>query len=849
MGYNGRIFLSLLLISISFTEAFAQSQPPDSLKRPATDTISRTAEALEEPVKYEAEDSTVALPQQGKAILYGNAKVDYGSMKLQAAVMEIDYNTNIVKAYGRVDSTGKRKGNPTFKEGSETMEADTIKYNLKTKKGKIYNALTRQGELLVVGNEIKKDSNDVIYMKDMKCIPCQEEDARTAFRAPKAKIIPDDKIVTGPMYLEIGGVPTPLGLPFGYFPNTKKQHNGILLPTWGSSPQWGFNLKDGGFYWGINDKTDMIVRANIFANGSWGLSTENNYKVLYKHEGSVFLGFNQFNSGEKEIPDQFSKQRAYTVEWQHTQDNKSNPTMRFSADVNFRKNQEANKLVAINSAQFLQNTFQSNIVFTKTWRFGSLSLNGTHSQNSLNRIMDITLPSLTFNVNRFFPFKRQNAARQNVFDKIQMHYIMEARNTLTGHEDSIFMLPVKDRLRNGVRHSLPISTNFSILKYITATPAVNLTSVMYATHIQREYVGGISPVRTRTVNVPSAGYDASFSTAFNTQVYMDYIFRGNRIKQIRHLMIPTVSYNYRPDFGEGHFGFWRDYQVDSTRRMSRYSIFEGGIFNGPQMGKTNGISFNVNNNLEGKFRQNTDTGVTFKKVTLLQNLSMAGSYNFAADSFKLSDLRLNARTVLFRYFDVVAYSAMSPYRLQRTTNSSGTLLLQQSDQYLWEGGNRYLRFMEGNVSVGTALGSDMLEAMKNIRKPTSFSNAAERGGEVRTDDPPEKLPWTVRMSYNLQLTNPDDRRVQPTHAVNFSADMTPTRFWKVGVTSGFDFATRQLSYTRVTIYRDLKCWEARIDWVPFGIAKSYNVSLNMKMSMLSEFKIPRQRQWYDNAVE
>lgn len=813
------------------------------------DTLTDSGVQLEEKVRYEASDSVVAIPGEGRVFLYGDAWVEYGSMKMQAAVLEIDYSTNIVKAYGRNDSLGNRQGTPVFKEGSETMEADTIKYNLKTKKGKIYNALTKQGELLVIGNEIKKDSNDIIYMKNMKCIPCQEADAKTIFRATRAKIIPDDKIVTGPMYLEIAGVPTPLGLPFGFFPNTKKQHNGIVLPSYGYSPEQGFFLRDGGFYLGFSEKTDMTIRGDIYANGSWKLGAENNYYVLYKSRGRTFVSYTRFFQGEKEIPAEtpnepnaFRRNDAYVIEWQHTQDNKSNPSVRFSANVNFRNNQTFNRLTSVNSGQFLQNTFQSNIVFSKTWKFGVLSLNGIHSQNSLTKRMDLTLPALTFNVNRFYPFRRANVTRQNVFDKIQMHYVFEARNSITGHEDSIFTGDISERLRNGVRHSLPISTNFNILKYITATPALNLNSYMYTKSLRKDFVTdelGREAVIARTVDGGAIGYDANFSTSFNTQVYFDYVFRKGKVKQIRHLMIPTISYNYRPDFGQPQLGFYRQVQFDSTGRTQLYSIFEQGVFGGPAAGKINGLSFNLSNNVEGKFKQRSDTGVVFKKTTLIQNLGVVGGYNFAADSFKMQPLNISMRTLVFKYFDVVASSLFNPYELNTVTR-------RDRNVYLWQSDGRLARFSSGNIAVSTSLGSDMLQALKNIRRPSDQSNAAERGGEVRSDEPMEKLPWTLRVSYNLLLSNPDDRRIQPNHALNFSADMTPTKYWKVGVTSGFDFNTQKLSYTRVSIYRDLKCWEARIDWVPLGVQKSYMVSLNMKLSMLSDFKIPRQRQWFDN---
>jgi hypothetical protein len=831
-----------------------QTEPADTLKKVSTTTLSPTDDGLEDIVDYNADDSTVAIPGKGKVMLYGKAWVNYGTMKMQAGVIEIDYLTNVVKAYGGNDSLGNTVDRPVFDEGGETMRADTIKYNLKTKKGKIYNALTQQGELLVVGNEIKKDSDDVVYMKNMKCIPCQEEDARTAFRATKAKIIPDDKIVTGPMYLEIGGVPTPLGLPFGYFPNTKKRQNGIILPTYGYSPNMGFNLRQGGYYFGFSDKTDMVVRGDIYGNGSWMLGATNNYNVLYKCSGSTFFSYSEFHSGEKEIPNDerhlpnaYTTQRASAITWKHVQDNKSNPTLRFSADVNIRKNQAFNRLNAINSGQFLQNTFQSNIAFTKIWKFGSLSLNGLHSQNSITRRVDVVLPALTFNVNRFFPFKKNDGSKPDVFDKIQVNYLMESRNTLSGQEDSIFIMPIGPRLKNGIRQSLPISTNFNIFKYITATPALQLSSVIYDQTIRKDY----SPlhgetgaaVRTATINALAMGYDATFNTSFSSQVYFDYIFRGGGVKQIRHLMIPTVSYNYRPDFGAGKYGFWKDVQADSTGRIAKYSIFETGIFGGPPQGRVNGLSVNLNNNLEGKLKHKTDTGIVFKKTTLIQNLSLNGGYNFAADSFKMSPLLLSGRTVLFKYFDIVANFQFTPYEFDAVKYKRSPAGAYK-DEYLWQDG-RLARFESGNIAIVTSLGSNMLEALKKARQPTNMTNSAERGGEVRTSEPASALPWTVRISYNLVLRNPDDRKVQPTHAMNFSADMMPTRFWKLGVTSGFDFNTLQLSYTRLSLYRDLKCWEARIDWVPLGVQRSYSVSVNMKLSMLSDFKIPRQRPFYD----
>lgn len=824
----------------------AQSSQYDTLKKVSSDTLVSAdgAETIEEQILYTAEDSVVALPQGGKAILYGKAKVNYGSMNIEADFIEIDYNLNLITAYGKKDSLGKNVGTPVFKDGSQTMEAEKIMYNLKSKKGKIFNAWTKQGELLVYGNAIKKDSLNTIYFKNMQCILCQDADARTIFRATKAKVIPDDKIVTGPMYLEIGGVPTPLGLPFGFFPNSKKQHNGILMPTFGNSPERGFNLRQGGFYWGINDKTDMIIRGDVYANGSFALYTTNDYNILYKSTGAVNLSYSKINNGDKDIPATFNEQTAYSIKWSHAQDNRSNPSVRFSSNVNYVKNQTFNRLNAINTGLFLQNSFQSNVNYTKTFKISSLSVNATHNQSTLGyRPVDITFPSLTFNINRFFPFRRENAVKQNVLDKIGVNYLLTAQNTLSGYDSTIFKGNIIDNMKYGVKHSLPISTNFNILKYITVSPAINLSSVMYTKSVQKQFVSNYGDtsrdtVLTKTNNGLVAGYDANFSTAVNTKLYFDYMFRKGKVKQIRHLLIPTLTYNYRPDYGAAQYGFWKKVQTDSLGNKKDYSIFENGIYSGPQQGKQNALGINLNNTFDAKLKQNTDTGMTFKKVSLLQNIGITGAYNFAADSFKMSAIGITARTVLFKNININANSSLDPYVY---SGAAG----KDINTFAFQKGSKWARLTNANFAVSASLSSNMIEAAKKLRQPPVATNGAERGAENDLN-PKEKLPWNLSVSYNLALTNTNNKRLQPTQTLNFSGDLMPTKYWKVGVTSGFDFIHQKISYTSFNIYRDLKCWEARIGWVPFGINKSYNFSMNLKMSMLSEFKIPRQRSWFDN---
>jgi lipopolysaccharide assembly outer membrane protein LptD (OstA) len=823
--------------------------PGDSIKTVAIDSLDDNddTDPLDHPIIYNARDSIRYETKGQKIYLFGDGYVKYEDMELKAETIEIDNENNLITAYGKTDSLGKRVGNPVFKEGSTELVSDKIIYNLKTKKGKIYNIKTKEGDLILKGSEVKKDSNNVVYMKNLECIPCQYEDARTIFKAKKAKIIPDDKIVTGPMYLEIGGVPTPLGLPFGYFPNSKKRHSGILIPFYGNSDALGFYLKDGGFYWGINDQTDMIIRGDIYSNGSWGLRTTNNYNVNYKYNGILDLGYSEFRTGEKEIPLTYAKQKDIAINWRHTQDQKNNPTIRFSSDVNIRTS-KYNKYNAQNTGQYLSNTFQSNINFSKTFKIGTLGVNARHDQNTQTKIMNISFPELTFNVNRFYPFKKETRIKQNPIDKIGISYLLEARNTLSGADTAIFKGNIGDSLKYGFRHSLPISTNITLFRYFTLTPALNLSAVMYTKTTRKELDESTNRIVKTTDQNFKTGYDANFNTSLTTKLFMDYLFKSKRVKQIRHLLIPTLAYTYRPDFGEEQYGFWKDVLSDTTYRYTnKYSIFENNLFGGPAQGTQNSLSVNLSNNLEAKVRKATDTGFVFNKVTILQNLSFGGSYNFAADSFQMSLISMTGRTKIWKYFDLVFGSTFDPYHTvtRSVTDRYGieTLSTYRTQEYQFTSNGKLLKFTTGNIALNAAFSSNMVTS--RAKKP-DLTNGAERGAvNTNTAQAQERLPWNLNIYYNVTYTKILNKVVD-VQTLNFSGDVSVTKFWKLGVTSGYDFTNRNLSYTSLNLYRDLKCWEARIDWVPFGFRKSYSLTINLKTSMLSDAKIPRQRQWYDN---
>lgn len=813
--------------------------PEDTIKKVTIDTLDTDddQQALDHKIIYNARDSIRYETKGQKVFLFGDAYVEYEDMNIKAEFIEVDNEKNTITAFGKKDSLGKDEGTPVFKVGGQESSARKIVYNVKTKKGKIYDVITKEGELLLLGSEVKKDSNDVVYMKDLKCIPCEYADSRTIFRAKKAKIIPDDKIVTGPMYLEIGGVPTPLGLPFGYFPNTKKRHSGILIPTFNSSENLGFNLREGGFYWGINDKTDMTIRGDIYTNGSWALRTLNNYNINYKYTGSLSLGYSEFRSGEKEIPSSYGKQKDLSIVWVHNQDQKNNPSIRFSSNVNI-KTSKYNKYNALNTGQYLANTFYSNINFTKTFKSSSLSVNARHDQNTQTKIMNLSFPELTFNVNRFYPFKKEGRIKQNPIDKIGISYLFEARNTLTDYDSIIFKGDIGDKLKYGARHSIPISTNITLLKYFTLTPALNLSAVMTTKTTDKVLDYGRDTLISNTVKEFKTGYDASFNTALTTKVFMDYLFKSKRIKQIRHLLIPELRYTYRPDYGEKQYGFYKETYTDTTQRyINKYSVFENTIFGGPPPGEQNSLGINLNNNLEAKVRKGTDTGFIYNKVQILQNLSFSGTYNFAADSFKMSLISMTGRTKIWKFFDLVFGSTFDPYYYDKTTK-------YRTRDFSYNKGGNLVRFTTGNIALNASFSSSVVQAMKP-KKP-DLTNGAEKGAApTNTLQSQGQLPWNLNMYYNIRFDK-DTGNVRKVQTLTFAGDIAITKYWKLGMTSGYDFTAKTLSYTSINLYRDLRCWEARIDWVPFGFRKSYSLTINLKTSMLSDVKIPRQRQWYDN---
>lgn len=660
------------------------------------------------------------------------------------------------------------------------------------------------------------------------------------------KVIPDDKIITGPAYLQIADVPTPLAVPFGYFPNKKGRASGILIPSYGESPAWGFFLKDGGYYWGVSDRLDFALRGDIYSKGSWGLKAYSNYNVRYKHSGNVSMRFARNYNGDRELPTSTTV-NGYSFRWIHRQDAKFNPSVQFSAnvDINSSSYNQYNSTIA---NDYLSNTFQSQVRWGKTWKFGSLTTNLSHSQNTLTHNVDIGFPSATFLVNRFYPFKnKERVGKAKWWDKIGMSYQTEFKNAITiadtllnpnnFEQPDYFSSTVSPKIRTGIRQQIPVSTSFNVLKYYTITPAVTFNSITQFKTIHKTWNADSSKVFTDTLNGAHASFDFTSSLSLSTKFYGLYTLDRTKFKAIRHVMTPTLTLSYMPDFTDPKYGFWEEVQSSPQGATSPYSIFEGGIFGSSPAGKIGALGMNLMNSWEGKMRNNDDSAATSdERRMLIDALNFGASYNFFAEHFNWSNINASLRMKLFRLFDLNTSITADPYMMGPT----GIRI----ERYEIKNNNRLARLTNATFSLGTSL------------RPGGFgaaqSHNSTRGTQAEVDminaNPGAyvdfNVPWSVNLQYNL-VWSKTSLNPTVTQTIRVSGDANVTPKWKVGFDSNYDFTRKEFSYTSLNVYRDLHCWELQFNWIPFGFRQSYNVTINVKSAVLQDLKLTRKRDWYD----
>jgi len=778
-----------------------------------------TINLLEDDIIKDAKDSINIDIKNQKIFLYGNAKIEYLDIKIESGFIEIDWKTNIITAKPKIDSLGKFIEVPYFIEGDESFHAEEIKYNFKTKKGIIKHIKTKEGEGFILGEKVKKTENDIFYFRKGDFTTCNHEKPHFSIRSNKIKVIPGKKIITGPAYLRLFNFPTPLALPFGFFPNNQKKSSGLIFPSYGESINLGFFLKDGGYYFTLSDKIDLSLKADIYTKGSWGLKSLMRYKERYKFSGSLDLSYGNMINSEKGFLD-YSIKKDFFIRWSHKQDAKANPSLQFSANVNAGSS-TYHRNNTFNSNEYLSNTFQSSINLSKRWEGTpyTLSANLRHNQNTQTKIINLSLPEISFNMNRIFPFKNFGKKGKDYwFHKIGVSYSSNIKNDISIADSLLFTNESFKSFRNGIRHSIPISTSIKVLKYFTFSPRINYTERWYTNQINKNWGITDSTIITDTINKFTRAGEYNLSAGLNTKIYGLVQFKKGKIKAIRHVVTPNLSFSYRPDFADERYGYYKNVELENGNSQE-YSIMQNGIFGSPSKGKQGNIILNISNILEAKINSKKDTINTTKKIKILENLNIGSSYNIFADSLNLNDINLNARTRFLDVIDLNVSSRYDPYITNKSFNNNVNKF------ELFENG-RLARFTNANATIGLAISNNtFIKNKDNNKKP--------------------KVNWNLNANYAVTYNKGYRSSVfsDTTQSLNFSGDIKITDKWKFNFQSGYDFDTKKLTYSSINIYRDLHCWEMILNLIPIGYHRSYTFTIRVKATILQDLKLERKRDW------
>jgi len=854
------------------SHVFQSGIVPDTAIRPEIDTTrldtligiksTKSPNALEAQVKYKSADSVRFDFRNKKAYLIRDAEINYQDINLKAAYIEIDFDRTEIYATGLPDSTGKETGLPVFTQGDQTFTSHVLRYNYKSKKGFINRVVTEDGSGYLHGESVKKMADDKVNISKGSYTTCNNADhPHFEFRYNKSMIVPKKRIVTGPAYLTIEGVPTPLMLPFGFFPTKQNQRSGIILPTYGESNNRGFYFENGGYYLYINDYLDFQVVGDIYTKGSWAIKPSFRYKKRYKYSGSANFTYAINIEGVKETPN-YSRSKDFAIRWSHRQDPKARPRSTFSADVNIVSS-SYNKYNPTSTQDYLSNTFRSSIAYQTN--FGGkyfLTVNASHDQNTISRIVNVTLPEISFTVNRFNPFSSKNrVGKMKWYHNISTNYSMNARNSVSMPDSVFFSHSTLENMKNGIKHSMPVSSPIKLLKYFNWTNSLNLNDRMYFQTYRRYWSNDtifknndtiVGYLVKDTINGFSNAFDFSFSSSLSTKIYgIIQLGRNFPVNAIRHVMTPSLSFSYSPDYSTDFWGYYDSY-IDDDGKEVKYSIYEGTIYGGPPSGRSGRLSFNLSNNLEMKIRSRKDTITGMKKFPLIDNFTISFSYDFVKDSLNWSPLSLSGRTRLWKNFDISYRSEFDPYIL----DSTGSRNLNQTE---WSVNHRLLRLKSTNwsVSVNYRLNSQDFKKKQTAQTPPPTTDAGTPEEVQDILDNPEQyidwsIPWDLTISYSFnynaihrypQYVHEVDQKIVQTLGVSGNVSISPK--WKIGFMTGWDFEQNDLSYTSVSFYRDLHCWEMRFNWIPTGYRQSWNFTINAKASILQDLKLNKKKDFRD----
>ena len=850
---------------------------------------------IDAPVHYTATDSMTYEGASGIAHLYGNANVKYEDMDLQSDQIYMSLDSSLVHATGSMDTTGTKFGTPIFKMGSDTYETDTMAFNFKTKKGLVSNVYTEQEDGFMTSELSKRNSTGEMYLYHGRYTTCDEPHPDFYLAMSRAKVRPGKDVVFGPTYLVVADVPLPFAIPYGFFPFTKSYSSGFIMPTYGDETSRGFYLRDGGYYFAVNDKMDLKLIGEIYTKGSWGISAASNYRKRYRYSGSFLASYQNSVEGEKNMPD-YSKTTSFKVQWSHRQDAKANPYSQLSASVNFATTSyERNNLTSMYNPQALtQSTRTSSVSWSTTFSSIGMNLSSTFNlnQNMRDSTIALTLPDLNISISRFYPFKRKHmVGKERWYEKISMSYTGHLSNSITTKEDKLMSSSLTKDWRNGMQHTIPISGNFTLFGYLNLNPSLNITDRMYTQKYKRSWDIDNQRELVDTLQGFYNVYNWSFSMSASTKLYGFYIpnkkIFGEKIQAVRHVLTPSVSFNYAPDFSASRYGFYETYQktdAEGNVSMVEYSPYTGTLYGVPGKGKTGSLSMDVSNNIEMKVKSDDDS-TGFKKLSIIDELGASMSYNMAAETRPWSDLSTRLRLKLTKsytfnlnaVFATYAYEADSvgarPYIGNRTEYSHGRFGrfqgMSQNLSYTLDNKKvaNFFKWLRGervkkddkdgkkddyDTGVDTNLDTDMEAGKHGARKDNAGKAETDEDGYMKFS-----IPWSLSFGYGItrrENTSGDfnyNSMRYPykfTQNLNFSGNVRLSDGWNISFSSGYDFENHKISMTTASLSRDLHCFNMSCS-VVLAPYTSYNFSFRCNAATLTDALKYDKRSSYSNAVQ
>ncbi|MFC2090652.1 putative LPS assembly protein LptD, partial [Bacteroidota bacterium] len=852
----------------------------DSLTMDST-LVNRQRNPITDIVDYTAIDSMPAKLDSGIVEMYNQAVVTYGDIKLEAGYIRYEMGNSEVIAYGIPDSIGAMSQHPVFYDGEDMYEAKYIRYNFKSQRGYIEDVVTKMDDGFLHSAETKKQKNGHIHMKNGKYTTCDAEHPHFYLAITKGISMPGDKIVSGPAYLVLEDIPLPIGLPFAFWPNSRTETSGILIPQYGEEERRGFYLRDGGYYFALNDYMDLRLTGDVYSNGTYGLRARSSYHLRYKFSGTFSLQYFRNVTGYKIVEDKYSVSKDYSVNWTHAQAREANPNANFRASVNLSSSAyDKNHTYNINN--IVRNTKQSSISYTKNWPNSPFNLSASlnHSQNSQSGSVNMTLPKVSLNMGRITPFKRKKQiGPAKWYENIQLSYNSLIENRIRTVDTLMFTNQVWNDMSNGFRHEIPLSLNIKPFKKIAAlqsftiTPNVSYKGMIYTGYTDKEVryetneTDGITeyiPVVYDTTYTNRLMYAHSYlprvSAGLSPKIYGMYNFSGNgRLKAVRHVMTPSANFSYVPDMTGLQPDYYRDlYDTINNEFLETYSIFEDQIYGTPTFnGASGSISLSLRNNLEAKMLSKNDTIEELEKVKLLDNFNFSSGYNiFNRDTLSpsWSPINMTGSTRIFNNRLSVSFrGVMDPFGYSDTRARINESFYKQS--------GKFARLTTASLSMGMSFSSqtgDKEEDTGDEEQPGKRDPLLGSYDKTGINDPNQgyspsrddyytdyvdfDVPWSLRLDYTLSYKKPKDVSTI-VQTVRASGDLSLTPKWKIQFSTGYDIRDRQFTMTNLSLRRDLHCWQMSISVVPFGNYKSYNFQINAKSSILSDLKYNKRKSW------